>query len=82
MITIHLKLFASMKDACGFSEKDISYERPVNVSTLIQDLADLHPAVLPGKDILLVAVNEEYAAPETILRDGDTVAVFPPVSGG
>ena len=31
---------------------------------------------------LLVAVNREYAAPETPLRDGDEVAFLPPVTGG
>ena len=29
-----------------------------------------------------VAVNLEYAAPEQLLRDGDEVAILPPVSGG
>ncbi len=31
---------------------------------------------------LAVAVNREYASAETVLRDGDEVAVLPPVSGG
>jgi threonine synthase len=30
----------------------------------------------------LIAVNHEYAFPEDIVRDGDEIAVFPPVSGG
>ncbi|HTV09715.1 MAG TPA: molybdenum cofactor biosynthesis protein MoaE [Candidatus Aquilonibacter sp.] len=29
-----------------------------------------------------VAVNREYAAPQQLLRDGDEVAILPPVSGG
>lgn len=29
-----------------------------------------------------VAVNHEYAGPEHLLRDGDEVAILPPVSGG
>ncbi|HEV2576407.1 MAG TPA: molybdenum cofactor biosynthesis protein MoaE [Acidobacteriaceae bacterium] len=29
-----------------------------------------------------VAVNQEYAAPDQILSDGDEVAILPPVSGG
>lgn len=82
MIKIHLKLFASMKDICGFSEKDISYEQPVSVNSLIQELADSHPEISGKKDILLIAINEEYADTHTILKDGDTVAIFPPVSGG
>ncbi len=31
---------------------------------------------------LAVAVNREYASLEVVLRDGDEVALLPPVSGG
>jgi molybdopterin converting factor subunit 1 len=31
---------------------------------------------------LAVAVNREYSSPEVVLRDGDEVALLPPVSGG
>ena len=31
---------------------------------------------------LAVAVNREYAPPSMVLRDGDEVALLPPVSGG
>ncbi|MEO9571080.1 MAG: MoaD/ThiS family protein [Polaribacter sp.] len=29
-----------------------------------------------------IAVNEEYASDEIILKEGDVVAIIPPVSGG
>ncbi len=29
-----------------------------------------------------IAINEEYATNDVILKDGDIVAVIPPVSGG
>ncbi|RXH57012.1 MoaD/ThiS family protein [Granulicella sibirica] len=31
---------------------------------------------------LAVAVNREYAGVDTVLKDGDEVALLPPVSGG
>jgi len=82
MIKIHLKLFASMKDICGFSEKEFSFEKPASVNELINELTGLYPAISEKKGILLIAVNEEYTDAGTILKDGDTVAIFPPVSGG
>jgi molybdopterin converting factor small subunit len=30
----------------------------------------------------MLAVNQEYATPETVLKAGDEVAIIPPVSGG
>lgn len=39
-----------------------------------------------GKDSLpaniLISVNQEYAAVETLVQPGDEVAFFPPVTGG
>ena len=82
MIKIQLKLFASMKDICGFSEKDFTFEKPVTVNDLINELSALYPAVAEKKSTLLIAVNEYYTNTGTVLNDGDTVAIFPPVSGG
>jgi|ADurb_Total_1013_FD_contig_21_269583_length_362_multi_3_in_0_out_0_1 molybdopterin converting factor subunit 1 len=82
MIKIQLKLFASMKDICGFSEKDFTFEKPVTVNDLINELSALYPAVAEKKSTLLIAVNENYTNTGTVLNDGDTVAIFPPVSGG
>lgn len=33
-------------------------------------------------DSIAVAVNHEYARAESVLQDGDEVALLPPVSGG
>jgi molybdopterin converting factor small subunit len=30
----------------------------------------------------LVAINQEYAAPNTVIRAGDEIALIPPVAGG
>ena len=47
-------------------------------------LADRVPALAAffSGGMLLVAVNREYAAANAVLRDGDELALFPPVSGG
>jgi sulfur-carrier protein len=31
---------------------------------------------------VLVALNQEMATPDTLVKDGDEVAFFPPVTGG
>ncbi|MBG9987352.1 MoaD/ThiS family protein, partial [Facklamia sp. DSM 111018] len=31
---------------------------------------------------IMIAVNEEFATDEEIIREGDVVALIPPVSGG
>jgi molybdopterin converting factor small subunit len=36
--------------------------------------------VLPNR--IRVAVNQQFAEPNVVLRDGDEVAFLPPISGG
>ncbi|WP_186576397.1 molybdopterin converting factor subunit 1 [Aquibacillus kalidii] len=37
---------------------------------------------LSQMDQVMVAINEEYALEDDIIKSGDTVALIPPVSGG
>lgn len=48
-------------------------------------VADVWKAVSEGKplpDQILCAVNMDYASPDAVVKDGDEVAFFPPVTGG
>jgi molybdopterin synthase catalytic subunit len=45
-------------------------------------LCEKHEAIARMRDQLAVAVDERYASPQTALRDGCTIALIPPVSGG
>jgi molybdopterin converting factor small subunit len=45
-------------------------------------LVERYPALGPLAPGLRYAVNEEFASPDRELRDRDTLALVPPVSGG
>ena len=49
---------------------------------LIERLQDLMPGLKDWDGRLLFAVNQAWSGRETILRDGDEVAIMPPVQGG
>ena len=40
------------------------------------------PAIASYMDRVAFAINLSYARPESVLHDGDELAVLPPVSGG
>ncbi|WP_243286260.1 MoaD/ThiS family protein [Geothrix terrae] len=73
MITV--KCFARYRALLGFSDLGLPA-----APTLGDLLADPRFAALP-KDALL-AVNQSFADRNTVLADGDEVALMPPVSGG
>src|SRR5580658_5863380 len=44
--------------------------------------ARLAADALADLEVVRVAVNQDYAAPDRVLAAGDEVALFPPVTGG
>lgn len=79
-ICVHVRLFASYREAAGTSRMDAPLPVGARVRDLLEQLAAHMPALIraPG----MVAVNHTYVTAETELHDGDEVALIPPVSGG
>jgi molybdopterin converting factor subunit 1 len=80
-MTVTLLLFASYADALGVSSVDLELPRESTVGELLATIRS-HPGAerLPAKP--LVAVNQAYAQLDSVVRDGDEVALIPPVAGG
>ncbi|MBK9051555.1 MAG: molybdenum cofactor biosynthesis protein MoaE [Chloroflexi bacterium] len=80
---LEIRLFATLKDRAGQGRVLLTLDRPeVTVREMLDGLAAAYPALSPSLPTTLVAVNRQYATPETTIRAGDEVALFPPVSGG
>lgn len=81
MAHVSVLLFASYADAFGARSVPVPVRAPCTVAQLVDAMRSL-----PGGDRLpaqpLVAVNHAWAAPETLVRTHDEVAVIPPVAGG
>ena len=79
---IKIKFFASYKEAVGRDELDLDMEDESDVSQLLEAVKAIHPAIGELIEPLIVSVNKEYATFDKVLKDGDEVALLPPVSGG
>ena len=79
-ICVHVRLFASYREAARTSRLDLALPDGARVSDLIHQLAADLPSLLAARG--MVAVNHTYVGADTLLRDGDEVALIPPVSGG
>lgn len=78
---VRLLFFGAARDAVA-GDAELEWVAPANVALLRAELAAKYPALGRFGRSLLVAVNEEYAADDRVLNEGDEVAIFPPVSGG
>ena len=73
-MAVTVRLFAGLRERAGWARRELD----------AATVADVWPALDLGDEPngLLYAVNREYADRDLELRDGDEVALIPPVSGG
>ncbi|MBA2289793.1 MAG: molybdopterin converting factor subunit 1 [Chloroflexia bacterium] len=74
--------FAMYREQIGASQREI--ELPNNSTArdgYDAALAD-HPALAGLQSSVMLMVNQDYVEPDHVLRDGDELAIIPPVSGG
>ena len=76
--------FASLREAMQIGNLKLTLTKPVKVKDLILMIAGqsaLFAAALTERE-LLVAINEQLASQQSMVQPGDTIALFPPVTGG
>ena len=81
-MTIQVLLFGACREAAGTGEIAIDLDSPATVSAAVAAVSRIFPALDPFLGSALYAVNEEHVRPEHAIGHGDTLAIFPPVSGG
>ncbi len=78
--------FAWLRTRVGTGEESVAPPPEVaDVAGLLDWLAARspgHAAALARREIVRVAVNQEYVKPDHLLKPDDEVAIFPPVTGG
>lgn len=79
---VTIKLFARFKEVAGTGKLTEEVADGATISQLIALLREKFSNMPLVAERTLLSVNQEFATPETILQDGDEVAIFPPVSGG
>jgi len=90
---IAIKFFASFRDIVGRKGMDVEYRDEMKLGELLHDMCSasepLDKACFEDgqlRDYVKLLVNGHNIAfldgLETVLKDGDVIAVFPPVAGG
>ena len=82
MNDVKIYLFATLRDYTGAK----SIQMKIPIETTVGELKDLlindHPRLSPVRNLMMAAINREYAADEQLIPINAEIAFFPPVSGG
>jgi MoaE-MoaD fusion protein len=81
-VKIQVLFFGAARDVVSENPFEITLDAPATVASAFQSLVKKFSDLERFGRSLLFAVNQEYATPDTILKENDELAVFPPVSGG
>lgn len=80
-MTITVIFFAALRDIVGCSEQQFEFTgAQLSVAQFTEELLARFPRLT--MEGVRVALNEEFVERESIIVDGDVVALIPPVSGG
>ncbi len=77
-MSIQVKFFASLRETLGIGSTSISGSAELTVRGVWDTTTD--SATYPINT--LCAINMDYAHQDDVVKDGDEVAFFPPVTGG
>ena len=81
-LSVRVLLFDVLRRELGAAELDAAVPVGATAGDLLDRLAEAHAPVATHRPVVRLAVNRRYVPAETVLEDGDEVALITPVSGG
>ena len=82
MNMLRIRLFATLKDRVGAGAIAVSVPLPASVEAVLAAVVEAYPVLEASLPTVVVAVNKQFVRPDMMIKMGDEVALFPPVSGG
>jgi molybdopterin synthase catalytic subunit len=79
---VKILFFASARELTGETDIILELEEGTQTDALPAKLMEIYPDLDIHRDRMSLAVNQVYTREPTMLKEGDTVAVLPPISGG
>lgn len=79
---ITVRFFAILKDRAGVDSTRLELTDGSRISDAMKLLETQFASIKPQLARAAVAINRNYEKTDSILQDGDELALLPPVSGG
>lgn len=82
MIDITIKFFGPLRELANTEEIKLQVKPDTCVEDLVWLLGQRYPNMRDHFKHVSFSIDNEYAAKDTRLQDGNTVGLLPPISGG
>jgi len=79
---VKVRFYSRHREIVGKAEGEIEVEEGVTINNLMEKLIERYPELEKIRDSTLYSLNHRYAKGDERLKDGDEMAIFPPVEGG
>ena len=82
VVRITVAYFARAREYTGTGEEELELSEPASLQQLLSRVMVIHPSLTDIKQLLSPLVNGKWVPNDTTLKDGDRIALLPPVGGG
>ena len=81
-IKVSVIYFAQIRELTGVRQEEVIIDKESTLTNLISKIEENHPTLLKVKENTQFAINCNLVRKNLSLKEGDQIAVFPPVAGG
>jgi len=79
---VKVRFYSAHREIVGKAEEEIKIEESITINDLMEKLIEKYPELEKIRYSTLYSLNHRYAKGDERLKDGDEIAIFPPVEGG
>lgn len=79
---VRVLFFSQLKEAVGASERQMEIAEGTTIADLLTSLYDASPRLRDWDRSILVGAGVEFVERDYTIRNGDEIAIMPPVQGG
>lgn len=79
---VTVRYFAAHREATGVADEVLDVPDGITIAELMEELMRQHPDLVDLRRDTVISVNKGIGTDAIRLKEGDDVALFPPISGG
>jgi molybdopterin converting factor subunit 1 len=81
-VRIKVLFFGPVREIVGLREDTIEMPDGARLEAILETYGNRFPRLREMAGSVGLAVNQQFSSPNTLVADGDEIAIMPPVSGG